>query len=136
MVDKSIKVGGSVGGSVTAGNIQGDILSHVGGNVSSAINELPTSSEPDNPGIKELLIQFKAAVDDPNLPSDDRKQALEQLEVLAKAGQDPNDETMKKQAKKAIGFLGVIAEGLPSAAKLVEACNQILPAIMSYFGLG
>jgi len=130
-----IKVGGSVGGSVSSGNVQGNISSNVGGNVSGTINELPASSDADKPGIKELLIQLEAALDDPNLPSDDKKEALEQLEVLAKAGHNPNDETVKKQAKKAIGFLGVIAEGLPSAAKLVEAFNLVLPAIKGYFGL-
>lgn len=87
------------------------------------------------PGIKDLLSQLQSAIDDSNLEEDDKRQALEQVKVLAEVGQKPNDENMKKQAKKAIGFLGVIAEGLPSAAKLVDACKSLLPMIKVWFGL-
>jgi len=106
-------------GTVT-GNILGD-LSSISGTVIAAINE--------------LLAQLQSAINDPNLDEDDKKQAIEQVKVLAQAGQNPNDENMKKQAKKAIGFLGVIAEGLPSAAKLIDACNNLLPMIKAWFGL-
>jgi hypothetical protein len=61
--------------------------------------------------------------------------ALEQLKVLAEAGQKPNNEAAQKQAKKAIGFLKVIAEGLPSAAKLAEVCKELLPTISHLLGL-
>jgi len=63
MEDKQgIQIGGSVGGPVTAGKVEGDSSSYVGGNVSFAINELPSSSEPDKPGIKELLTQLQAEI--------------------------------------------------------------------------
>ena len=41
----------------------------------------------------------------------------------------------QKQAKKAIGFLKVIAEGLPSATKLAELCKELLPTISHLLGL-
>ncbi|WP_234708674.1 pentapeptide repeat-containing protein [Kamptonema sp. PCC 6506] len=103
--------------------------------VRNAINQLPDSSKPDKPGIKELLVQLQAAINDPNLADDDKTQVLEQVKVLAEAGQNPNKETAQKQAKRAMGFLKVIAEGLPSAAQLVKTCQDILPAIAHYFGL-
>jgi hypothetical protein len=116
-------------------NMTGSAMADVSGTVTIAINELPDSSEPDKPGIKELLAQLQAAINDPNLADDDKAQALEQIKVLAEAGQNPNNEAAQKQAKKAMGFLKVIAEGLPSAATLVVACKDILPAIAHFFGL-
>lgn len=118
-------------GSVT-GNILGD-SNTISGTVAEIINQLPASNEPNKPGIKELLAQLQTAIND--LAEDDKTQALEQLKVLAEAGKNPKQEATQKQAKKAIGFLKVIAEGLPSAATLVVACKDILPAIAHFFGL-
>jgi uncharacterized protein YjbI with pentapeptide repeats len=117
-------------------NMTGSAMADVSGTVTIAINELPDSSEPEKPGIKELLSQLQAAINDPNLADDDKEQVLEQIKVLAEAGQNPKNETAQKQAKRAMGFLKVIAEGLPSAAQLVKTCQDILPAIAHYFGLG
>jgi uncharacterized protein YjbI with pentapeptide repeats len=129
--------GSKISGVAGAGeNMTGSAMADVSGTVTIAINELPDSSEPEKPGIKELLSQLQAAINDPNLADDDKAQALEQIKVLAEAGQNPKNETAQKQAKKAMGFLKVIAEGLPSAAQLVKTCQDILPAIAHYFGLG
>lgn len=137
MEDKqsTIQVGGSVGGSVTAGSIQGTSSSHVGGDVSFAINELPSSSEPDRPGIKELLTQLQAAiVADANLSEDDKQDALEQVKELAEAAKNPNDSEMKNKAKKADRMLGRIISAVPQATKLLEFCNNLLPLITKVFG--
>jgi len=112
----------------------GSAIGEISGTVSIAISQLPDCSEPGKPGIKELLAQRQTAINDPNLAEDDKTQALEQIKVLAEAGQNPKNETAQKQAKKAMGFLKVIAEGLPSAATLVVACKDILPAIARFFG--
>lgn len=120
-------------GSIT-GNILGD-SGTISGTITNTINQLPASSEPNKPGLKELLAQLQGAIDDPTLADDDKTQVLEQIKVLAEAGQNPDNEATQKQAKKALGFLKVIAEGLPSAATLVVACQKILPAIAHCFGL-
>ncbi|HEY9607635.1 MAG TPA: pentapeptide repeat-containing protein [Allocoleopsis sp.] len=127
---------------IQIGDISGDFnattgalnLGEISGTVAETINQLPPSSEPEKPGIKELLSQLQAAINDPNLADDDKAQALEQIKVLAEAGQNPNSETAQKQAKRAMGFLKVIAEGLPSAAQLVKTCQDVLPAIAHFFG--
>ena len=130
-----IQIGGSVGGPVTTGGVAGSSSSHVGGNVSFAINELPSSSEPDKPGIKELLTQLQAAIEaDPNLSNDDRNDALEQVKDLAEAAQNPNDGGMKEKAAKAGRMLGRIISGIPTATQLVEACSKLLPLITKVFG--
>jgi uncharacterized protein YjbI with pentapeptide repeats len=129
--------GSKISGLAGAGeSVTGSAMADISGTVTTTINELPDSSEPDKPGLKELLSQLQAAINDPNLPDDDKAQALEQIKVLAEAGQNPKNEAAQKQAKRAMGFLKVIAEGLPSAAQLVKTCQDILPAIAHYFGLG
>ncbi|MBD1811916.1 DUF1542 domain-containing protein [Microcoleus vaginatus DQ-U2] len=135
MEDRSIKIGGSVGGSPTAGDVEGDVSSHVGGDVSNIINQLPSSSEPDRPGIKELLTQLQAEIKaDPNLTEDDKQDALEQVKELAEAAQNPNDAEMKNKAKKADRMLGRIISAVPQATKLLEFCNNLLPLITKVFG--
>jgi hypothetical protein len=137
MEDKQgkVEVGGSVGGSVTTGNVAGSLLSHVGGNVSFAINELPSSSELDRPGIKELLTQLQEAIEaEPNLSDDDREEASEQIKIIAEAGKNPNEGEIKKLAKKATTMLKGIIVGLPAAAKLAEEWNNLLPLITKIFG--
>lgn len=127
---------------IQIGDISGDFnasgqalnLGDISGTVTNTINQLPASSEPEKPGIKELLSQLQSAINDPNLTDDDKAQALEQIKVLVEAGQNPNSETAQKQAKRAMGFLKVIAEGLPSAAQLVKTCQDVLPAIAHFFG--
>ncbi|HEY9612483.1 pentapeptide repeat-containing protein [Allocoleopsis sp.] len=126
---RNIRIGdiNATGSSINLGDISGI--------VTNTINQLPPSPEPEKPGIKELLSQLQAAINDPNLADDDKQQVLEQIKVLAEAGQNPNKETAQKQAKRAMGFLKVIAEGLPSAAQLVKTCQDVLPAIALFFGL-
>ena len=43
---------------------------------------------------------------------------------------------MQKKAKRAVGFLKVIAEGVEPATKLAQACGKVLPKILLFFGLG
>jgi len=135
MEDRSIKIGGSVGGSPTAGDVEGDVSSHVGGDVSNIINQLPSSSEPDQPGIKELLLQLQEAIEaDLNLSEVDKEDALKQVKDLAEAAQNPNDAEMKNKAKTADRMLARIIKGVPQATKLLEFCNNLLPLITKVFG--
>ena len=137
MEEQPIKnsVGGSVGGNFIGRDAKGDVLSYVGGDVSAIINELPSSSEPDKPGIKELLTQLQAEIKaDPNLSEDDREDALEQVKDLAEAAKNPNDAEMKNKAKKADRMLGRIISAVPQATKLLEFCNKLLVLITKVFG--
>ena len=124
------------GGKINATGAGAFNLGDIYGTVANTINQLPSSANPDEPGIKELLTQLQAAIDAPNLSADDQEEALEQLQVLAAAGQNPQEQTMQKKAKKAVGFLKVIAEGVEPATKLAQACATVLPKILLFFGLG
>lgn len=120
-----------VGGSFTGNFIGGNST----GNVSNIINQLPSSSEVDKPGIKELLTQLKDAIEaDKNLSEDDKNDALEQVKELAEAAQNPNDAEMKNKAKKADRMLGRIMKGVPQATQFLEFCNNLLPLITKAFG--
>ncbi|NES83420.1 MAG: pentapeptide repeat-containing protein [Moorea sp. SIO2B7] len=103
--------------------------------VTVAINQLPASTESDKPGIKELLAQLQEAiVSESNLDDEDKAEALEQVKALAEAGENPSDGAMKKLAKRATTMLKGIIAGLPTAAKLVEQCKELLPMITKLFG--
>ncbi|AUT00783.1 low-complexity protein [Nostoc sp. CENA543] len=114
----------------------GVAIGAISGSVSNTINQLPASSEPDKPGIKELLTELQTAIEaDNNLGEEDKAEALEQVKAIAEAGQKPEDGGMQKTAKTALKFLkGTIAD-LPATATLVEACSKLLPLITKFFGL-
>jgi septum formation inhibitor MinC len=130
-IQGSTNVSGIAGGGSVAN------LGTISGNVSIALNQLPDSPEADKPGIKELLTQLQAAISQSTELSDDNKaEALEQVQSLAEAAKNPQENATKKTAKTAITMLKGIFTGLPAVASLVEAANQLLPAIAKLFGLG
>ena len=121
------------------GNVIGNILGDEGtisGTVAHTINQLPDSPKPDQPGIKELLIELQAVIEnDTALKPEDKTEALEQLKALAEAGSNPKEGAMQKTAKTALTMLKGIIASLPSAAVLVKTCSELLPSIASLFGL-
>lgn len=112
-------------------------LGDISGAVTNTINELPKSSEPDKPGIKELLTQLQTAIEaDTNLDEEDKAEALEQVKTLAEAGKNPKEGAMQKTAKTAMKILKGTISSLPGAATLVEASGKLLPLISGILGLG
>jgi uncharacterized protein YjbI with pentapeptide repeats len=116
-------------------------LRDISGSVTNTINQLPAASDLDRPGIKELLVQLQAVLesaDEAALKPEDKADALEQVKVLAEAAQKPEDEK-KTLGAKAIRFLRRIVDAvptaLPTASKLVEEVNKLVPAIVSLLGL-
>ncbi|MGK7892920.1 MAG: hypothetical protein AB4372_04560, partial [Xenococcus sp. (in: cyanobacteria)] len=114
----------------------GSAIGDTSGTVTATINQLPSSTDPNEPGIKELLAELQAAIaDETSLEDEDKAEALKQVRTLAEAGQNPNDGVMKKAAKTAMKILRGTATSLPTATKLVEEFNKLLPAIDKIFGL-
>lgn len=70
------------------------------------------------------------------MPQEDKAEALEQVKALADAGKDLQDGAMQKMGKTAMKILKGTVAGLPSAAKLAEECNKLLPLISKLLGLG
>lgn len=130
---------------IKIGDIAGDFnasgmalnLGDISGTVSNTINQLPDSPQPEQPGIKELLTQLQTAIEtEPNLTTEDKAEALEQVKVLAEAGTNPQQGAMQKLAGTAIKILRGTVAVLPSTAQLVESCNKLLPLITKLFLLG
>ena len=112
----------------------GDVT--ISGTVAETINQLPPSPNPEKPGIKELLSQLVTAIEaEDNLDEEEKQDALEQIQNLAKAGQNPQEGAMKKLAKKAMTMLKGLTVGLPAAAGLAKAVKELLPMIGSIFSL-
>lgn len=102
--------------------------------IDNVINQLLSSNQDNQPGIKELLTELKAVIDaDLSLTSDDKNEALEQVLVLAAAGQQPTKERMQKFARTALKILKATVAELDSRNNLVEVCNRILPTIAHFF---
>ena len=123
------------GGTINATGAGAFSLGDINGTVANIINQLPSSSNSNESGIKELLTQLQQAIDGSNLSEEEQKQTLEQIQTIAEAGQNPQEETMQKKAKKAVGFLKVIAEGIKPTTQLAQACGKVLPKILLLFGL-
>ncbi|TAE85063.1 MAG: hypothetical protein EAZ60_11065 [Oscillatoriales cyanobacterium] len=120
------------GGTVNASGAGALGLGDNSGTVANTINQLSDSSEPDKPDIKKLLTKLQTAIEaETNLSEDDRAEALEQIKILEKLGENPQESTMQKAGKTAMKILKGTIAGLPSAATLVEACSKLLPAIAS-----
>ena len=126
------------GGSfVNTGDMQGNVinLGEISGQVSNQINQLPnTTSNPEQPSLKDLLSQLKTAIEaDSELNTDEKAEALNEVAKLAKAGSVPKESKMQALANRATTTLKSIASTLTDASKLAAACKKLLPLITALF---
>lgn len=139
----NINAAGSIGdvSGLVGGGISGDIsgvvnLGEISGMVTNSLIPLQNSDRPEAKQLADLLQQLQAAIEaEPDLPLDDKTEALEQVSTLAKAGQNPQDGTLQKLSGTAVKVIKGTIAALPDTAKLVEACGKLLPAIVSLLGL-
>jgi uncharacterized protein YjbI with pentapeptide repeats len=122
-------------------NITGDItgstinLGEISGDVTNTINQLPDTFDPNQPNIKELLIQLQTAVEtEPTLPETDKSDLLEQVKNLAEAKQTKEPIEKEGLVRKAKKIFEATLKGLPDTAKIVEACSKLLPLILKVLG--
>jgi hypothetical protein len=124
---------GNVSGVVAAGENQtmtGVAIGAISGSVTNTINQLPETSQSEQPNLKELLTQLQKAIEtETELPNEDKAEALEQVKTLAEAGQTPEDSNLQKAAKTAMKILKGTTSGLSETTKLVLECSKLLPAI-------
>ncbi|RZM74091.1 hypothetical protein DYY88_23890 [Leptolyngbya iicbica LK] len=106
------------------------------GQVSNKINQLPADPTPDHPSLKNLLTRLQSAIeDDDELREDEKIEALAEVGELANAAKSPKESAMQKAAKGAMNALKGIAASLSDVSKLASACKELLPLIMTAFGL-
>ena len=124
---------GNISGIAAAGENQtmtGVAIGEISGSVTNTISQLPENLQSDQPNLKELLIQLQQAIEtEAELPDEDKVEALEQVRTLAEAGQAPEDNVIQKAARTAMKILRGTTAGLSQTAKLVVACNKLLPEI-------
>lgn len=100
-----------------------------------SITKQPDISIKEKENINELLSQLKDAINiDPNLSSEDRVEALEQIKVLSDTVTNIDDVRTQSSAKFALKILKGISVSLPSTSPLVESGNKIIPLISQMLG--
>lgn len=121
----------------TARDISGVVnLGSISGNVTNTINQLPESTDPNQPSLKELLTQLQAAIEsETELPDKNKALALDQVKTLAELGQKPEDSALQKAGQLAMMALKGITSGFSETTKLVVECTKLLPAIAALLAL-
>ena len=101
---RQIKIG-DVGGDFNAGGAALS-LGDISGTVTHTINQLQTADHPQASQLADLLQQLQAAIEaEPDLSDADKTEALEQVDILGKAGQTPQDGLLKRSASTAVKIL-------------------------------
>lgn len=133
-------VQGNVSGVAAAGENQtmtGVALGQITGAVTNSIGQLQATNTPEATQLVTVLEQLQAAIqNEPHLAPEDKAEAMEQVKVLAEAGQQPQESGMQKAAKTAVKVLRGTVATLPSASSFVDACNKLLPIVMHLLALG
>ncbi|MGB3135592.1 MAG: pentapeptide repeat-containing protein [Nodosilinea sp.] len=128
----NINAGGDIGNvsGLVGGNVSGVMnLGTISGSVTNFIGQIPDNSA-EQAELKTLLQQLQAAIEtEPALEPEDKAEALAQVQVLAEAGQKPEDGAMQKAAKTAMKILKGTTTGLSETTKFVAECAKLLPAI-------
>lgn len=131
--------GNNISGIVAAGENQtmtGVALGAIRGNVTNTISQLPDTTDPNEPSLKELLTQLQALIEsESELNEENKVAALEQVKVIAESAQKPEDSTLQKLAKSAVQILKLTIASLPDVTKLVESGAKLLPYITKFLGL-
>ena len=129
MSDNSVNfTGSSFSGNFAQGNVTGNMEANI-----SSTNAGEFSKTQD---IMQLLSELKASLEgDSNLKQSDKEQVLEQVEILEKAAQTPDNSNSVSNAQRASRMLKGIAGELPTATKFIEACSRLLPIVSKTFGL-
>lgn len=116
----TIKAGRDISGNVIN-------LGEIKGNVTNAINQIPNKE--DSGGIKTLLTQLQEAISaDKDLADEDKADALEQVENLAKIALHDKPEEKLTLASKALRALKRIIDNIPTIAKIVETVSKVFGA--------
>jgi hypothetical protein len=126
-IGKIGKIDNKQGGIVNLGVVYGD--------VSTVVNQLPSSPDPEKPGIKELLFQLKQVVEEATeLSAGEKAILLEQIKALAEVQQTPEPEKRENLLQKSKAMFEVILKNLPDTAKVAESCGKLLPLILKLLG--
>ena len=121
------------------GSMTGNVvnLGEIGEGVRNEIETLPSSSDPANPGIRELLEALRQAIaDEENWCDRDKAEALEQLQILAVASRHfPPQANDKKKARSALRWLQGLVWEVPATERFAEKLGEAIAAIQKWLDL-
>ena len=121
------KSGFNFSGSITIGDVN---YSKVG--IGANINQ---NDELKPEKIEDLLAQLKEEIKkEPRLDDEKRKEALNQIQILETANNNPHDEKTKNKALNAHGMLQHMIEVLPPVSAVLNIGKTVLPAIAKLLG--
>lgn len=101
--------------------------------LSNKIDRMPSDSDDKIREIKDLLKKLLEAIDKSDLSNEEKQESLEQVSVIAEAAPNYQDGAIQKKAKKAIGFLRVIADNVEPASRLAKDFYELLSTIHNFF---
>ena len=109
-------------------------LGDISGTVANTINQLPSSPDPNQLGIKELLTKLQQAIEtETELDDLDKSDALEEVQILAVASQNDDRNSKTIISSKSLRRLGRIVNELPDSSTLGNVSKEVLPAIAKLF---
>jgi len=123
MRDQKVSVGRDVTGVLNLGKISG--------NVTNTIQQLPASSDPNKPGLKEFLTKLQELIQNTaGLAEEDKAEALNHVKALAEIGKNPNEKSKSKGILR--WFRGLLPE-LPAAAATVVELKDVIESVAEIF---
>ena len=111
-------------------------LGNISAKVKQTVEQLTDSSESEEPGIKELLLQLQKLIEEEaELSPEDKADLLEQVKAFAEAQQAPEQKHKEGIVRKARKMFDATLKNLPETAKLVDASSKLLPMILKVLGV-
>ncbi|AFY68380.1 RfrA pentapeptide repeat-containing protein [Thalassoporum mexicanum PCC 7367] len=115
---------------VTADNGSNVAIGDISGQVQQSIRQVPDKINDHDIGLKNILLSLENAIkNEAKLPDPQKVIALEQVNTIAKACQNPKDNALKQAAQTATFTLNGIAQMLPTATKIVEGIGKLTKAL-------
>ena len=120
-------VSGIVGGDVSGVLNQGEIGGNVAHHSTQSSNQTP---QPQEPGLNNWLQDLQAAIEaEPDLDSEDKAEALEQITILTQVSQSPQTAESAKAGKTALKILKGTIAVLPPTSQLIQDSRQLFTEI-------
>jgi len=102
----------------------------ISGSVSNTIQQLPASSDPAKPGLRELLTKLQTEIEKSSeIPQKSKDGALKRVKELAEIAANPNED----EKDKAQNILAWFATKLPMATAAAEGLKSLIGSISEIF---
>lgn len=130
---QSFQVGGNFNLTATNSVVS---LREISGNIENSIEQLSSVADNECSELVNSLNSLKTVIEgSQDISEDDKIEALQQVDSIAKIAVKPEEAESKKMANTAMKILKGTASMLSPTASLVESLSKCLPVVSSFFGL-